>query len=157
MLTTQQTLHNAVSAHISSDYSKTEFRIQHSSNITNIRMQASDIAFITNILQMCCRHKWNSNIFFISTYFSLKEAKKEPKGRTKLLRPANLRLGQKSQKTTKLFQAKQLEKGQSGNPGSMYSQLAAHSGSFSTYQKFWGCACTLCTPPPTPLCQSNML
>jgi len=62
---------------------------------------------------MCCRQKWNGNIFFISTYFSLKEAKKEPKGQTKLLRPANVRLGQKKPKgQQKFFRPNNLKRGQ---------------------------------------------
>jgi len=41
-------------------------------------MWASDIAFITNILQMCRQKKWNSIFSFISTYFSVKKRAKRP-------------------------------------------------------------------------------
>jgi len=54
------------SVHISGDYAKTLFRNTHPSNITYIRTWVSswsNIAFIKNVLQMCCRKKRNSSIF----------------------------------------------------------------------------------------------
>jgi len=48
--------------------------------------------------------KWNSNIFLPKMLFQRKKAKKEPKGQTHFLRPADLRLGQKkAKKPTKIF------------------------------------------------------
>jgi len=67
-------------------------------------MRAPDVAVITNILQMCCRKKWNSNIFLQNNLFQRKKAKKGPKGQTNFLRPANLRWSQKKAKRlTKIF------------------------------------------------------
>ena len=67
-----------------------------------------NIAFITKILRICCRKKWNSSIFLHRNLFQRKKAKKEPKGQTNFLRPTNLKRGQISEIWPK--------KGQSGNP-----------------------------------------
>jgi len=92
VLTTQQTLHSAVSAHISSDYAKTSFRIQHPSNITNIGMRTSDIVFITKSLQMCCRQKWNSNIFLHKNLFQRKKGQKRAKRPNKCFKASQLEM-----------------------------------------------------------------
>jgi len=40
---------------------------------------------------MCCRLKWNDNIFLQRKLFQRKNAKKEPKGQTNFLRPTNIK------------------------------------------------------------------
>jgi len=60
-------------------------------------MRASDAAFITKILQMCCRNTGTAAISCLRTYFSAKKAKKEPKSQTYFLRPTNLKRGQISE------------------------------------------------------------
>jgi len=57
-------------------------------------MRASDIAFITKILQMCWQKNGIAIFSFIRTYFSVNKAKKEPKGQTYFVRLTNLRWGQ---------------------------------------------------------------
>ena len=59
------------------------------------RGRRSNIAFITKILQICCRKKWNGNICFHRNLYQREKAKRVPKGQTNFLRPTNLRLGQK--------------------------------------------------------------
>ena len=61
---------------------------------------------------MCCRKKWNSNIFLHRNLFQRKKAKKEPKGQTNFLRPTNLRSGQKRPKgQLKFFRPTNLKRG----------------------------------------------
>jgi len=53
-------------------------------------MRAPDITFITKILQSVAEKNGIAIFSFKTTYFSVKEAKKEPNGQTNFLRPANL-------------------------------------------------------------------
>jgi len=47
--------------------------------LTSQRWRRYNIAFITNTWQMCCRSKWNGNIFLQRKHFQRKNDKKEPK------------------------------------------------------------------------------
>ena len=58
-------------------------------------MRAPDITFITKILQSVAEKNGIAIFSFKTTYFSVKEAKKEPNGKTNFLRPANLSWSQK--------------------------------------------------------------
>jgi len=65
--------------------------------LTSQAWRRSNIAFVANTLQMCCRIKWNSKISFIGNFFSVKRP-------NEFLRPTNLSWGQKkSKRPTKFF------------------------------------------------------
>jgi len=51
-------------------------------------MWASDITFITKILQMCCRKKWNSNTFLHKNLYPCKKIQ------LKFFMTTNLKQGQ---------------------------------------------------------------
>ena len=77
LLSGYNTLH---SAYISSDYTKTCFESRIPQILlTSERGHRSNKAFVANILQMCCRKKWNSNISPQRKSFQRKKAKKSQK------------------------------------------------------------------------------
>jgi len=72
-------------AHISSDNAKKLFRISHLSNLTKSeRGRRSNIAFIINILHMCCQKNGIVVLYFLSEETSsAQKGKKEPNHQTK--------------------------------------------------------------------------
>jgi len=76
-------------------------------------MRASDVAFVTKILQMCWLYKWNSNIFLHknlfhrtkgqkrakrpNTFFTASQHDEAKKGQLKYFKPTNLKRGQISE------------------------------------------------------------
>jgi len=62
---------------------------------------------------MCCRKKWNSDIFPQKNLFQGKKSQKRAKRPNKFLQPANLRWSQKKPKSQrKLFRPTTLKRGQ---------------------------------------------
>jgi len=60
-------------------------------------MREFAIAFITKILQMCCRQKWNSNIFLHRNLFQRKNVQKRAKRSNIFFKASQLEMSPKGQ------------------------------------------------------------
>jgi len=83
------------------------------SNITNIRMRASDIAFITTFCKGVAEKSGIAIFSFIRTYFHVKKAKKSQKARH-IFKVSHLEMRPKKDQL-KFFRSTNLKRGQSGN------------------------------------------
>ena len=98
---------------------------------------------------MCCRKKWNSNIFLHRNLFQRKKAKKEPKGQTNFLRPTNLRSGQKRPKgQLKFFRPTNLKRGHIFEIRPKTGQSGNHD--FNLFLLLMGGGCILSISPCRP-------